>query len=73
MLVREAALGAIQAHGVIPFKELTSEVRRRLEGPFDGSASWYVTTAKLDLEARGIIERSPGRRPQHLRIAGAHA
>lgn len=31
------------------------------------SVSWYLTTIKLDLEARGLIERVPGKSPQHLR------
>ena len=35
---------------------------------FDGSISWYVTTIKLDLEARGIIERIPKKRPQTLKL-----
>jgi hypothetical protein len=66
--IREAILESIRARGEISFKDLTAEVRGRLEGRFDGSISWYVTTVKLDLEARGIIERVPKRRPQHLRI-----
>lgn len=32
-----------------------------------GSVSWYTTTVKLDLEARGELERVPGSRPQRLR------
>lgn len=32
------------------------------------SVSWYTTTVKLDMEARGLIERIPGSRPQALRI-----
>lgn len=28
---------------------------------------WWVTTVKLDLEARGLIERVPGSNPQRLR------
>ena len=40
-------------------KDLTEEVRHKLAGHFDGSISWYVTTAKLDLEARGMTERVP--------------
>ena len=35
----------------------------------EGSISWYVTTVKLDLEARGLIERVPRSRPQRLRMA----
>jgi hypothetical protein len=50
------------------FKEVTEEVGRMLEGSFDGSISWYVTTVKLDLEARGIIERIPNSTPQRLRL-----
>jgi hypothetical protein len=33
----------------------------------DVSVSWYVTVVKLDLEARGVIERIPGARVQMLR------
>jgi hypothetical protein len=32
-----------------------------------GSLSWYLTTVKLDLEARGLIERVPHSVPQRLR------
>jgi len=34
-----------------------------------GSVGWHVTSVKLDLEAKGLIERIPGRKPQHLRKA----
>ncbi len=67
--VREAILAAIRAHGgEIPFKDLPDAVGQRLEGRFDGSVGWYTTTVKLDLEARGLIERVPGSGPQHLRL-----
>jgi len=66
--IREAMLESIRGQGEITFKTLTAAVRDRLEGRFEGSISWYVTTVKLDLEARGIIERIPKRTPQHLRI-----
>lgn len=52
----------------VTFKELTREVNQNLAGSFDGSISWYVTTVKLDLEARGIIERIPRTSPQYLRL-----
>jgi hypothetical protein len=67
--IREAILESIRTQGEITFRDLTAEVRQRLEGRFQGSISWYVTTVKLDLEARGIIERIPNRKPQHLRLA----
>jgi hypothetical protein len=35
---------------------------------FEGSIPWYVTTVKLDLEARGVIERVPGPGEQKLTL-----
>lgn len=68
-LIRQAILVSIQARGEMPFKHLADEVAKRLGGGFDGSIGWYVTTVKLDLEARCLIERIPKRTPQHLRIS----
>jgi hypothetical protein len=68
LLVREAILEALRAAGEMAFSALMEDVRRELEDIFDGSISWYVTTVKLDLEARGEIERVPGKKPQHLRL-----
>ena len=66
--IREAILASIREHGEISFSDLAADVTRRLEGNFDGSITWYVTTVKLDLEARGEIERIAGKSPQMLRI-----
>lgn len=68
-LIRESILDSLRTHGEITFKDLIEEVREKLEESFSGSISWYVTTVKLDLEARRIIERIPHRRPQQLRLA----
>ncbi len=40
---------------------LTPEEREYL-----GSAGWYTTTVKLELEVRGEIRRVPGSKPQRL-------
>lgn len=64
--VRGAILQSLQEHGTLTFGDLTAEVRRRLEGTFAGSISWYVTTVKLDLEARGEVLRVPKSSPQRL-------
>ena len=45
--------------GEITFGELVADVRCELADRFDGSVTWYVTPVKLDLEARGVIERIP--------------
>ncbi|MCZ7544494.1 MAG: hypothetical protein M5R40_13685 [Anaerolineae bacterium] len=52
------------------FADLIPAVDAALAGDFDGSVGWHVTTVKLDLEARGLIERVPQSRPQRLRRAG---
>ncbi len=69
--VREAILDAIRASGEITFTGLTEAVGKVLTGRFDGSVSWYVTTVKLDLEARGVIERVPKSKPQRIRLTSA--
>jgi hypothetical protein len=69
--VRQAILTAVPRRtDGCPFRELPATLRgiipgrdlRRL-----GSLTWYTVTVKLDLEARGEIERVPGVQPQRLR------
>ena len=66
-LIREAILAVISAQGEIAFSALPAAVSRRLPD-FEGSIGWYTTTVKLDLEARHLIERIPGKGPQILRL-----
>jgi len=68
--IKAAVLAAIAAARELPFSQLAEAVEARLKTPFDGSIGWYTTTVKLDLEARGLIERVPGKQPQHLRLVG---
>lgn len=70
-VIRVAILSAIDARGEIAFGDLAAAVAAGLAEPFAGSIGWYVTTVKLDLEARQEIERVPGRGPQRLRRVGA--
>jgi hypothetical protein len=67
-LVAQAIQEAIRQHGEITFNGLMQAVEAALQGRMEGSVSWYVTTVKLDLEARGIVARVPGSKPQHLRL-----
>ncbi len=69
-LTHEAIVTSLRERGELTFRNLTEEVKQKLRGKLDGSIPWYVTTVKLDLEARGIIKRIPGSRPQLLRLAG---
>ena len=66
--VRTAIVAALADGGTLTFTQLTEEVRQMLGDTFDGSPNWYVTTVKLDLEARGVVERVPQSRPQQLRL-----
>jgi hypothetical protein len=68
--IKAAILASIAEARVLPFSQLADAVEARLTAPFDGSVLWYTVTVKLDLEARGLIERVPDKQPQHLRLAG---
>lgn len=68
--VRGAIEEALEREGTLTFTELRAAVENALDDRFDGSPGWYYVTVKLDLEARGVIERVPGARPQQLRLAG---
>jgi hypothetical protein len=65
-MVRQAILDIVGSNEGITFKEMSTDVEERLVGKFEGSIPWYVTTVKLDLEARGEVERVPGSSPQKL-------
>lgn len=67
-LIKDAIIDLLASHGSMTFKTLSKTIEMNLEDSFDGSIPWYVTTVKLDLEARHIIERIPGTSPQHLRL-----
>lgn len=54
----------------VPAKELGRRAAPHLERtafPPEASRTWYAVVVKLDLEARGLVERVPGKRPQHVR------
>ena len=68
-VIRAAILEVVRATPGITFTKLRDTVDYQLHDTFKGSISWYVTTVKLDLEARSEIERIPRTRPQGLRSA----
>ncbi|MFW9847531.1 MAG: DUF6958 family protein [Candidatus Thorarchaeota archaeon] len=67
-LLRCTILEVLDGTNQISFKDLGAEIKQRIGKDFKGSVSWYYTTVKLDLEARGEIERVPGIKPQMLRL-----
>ncbi|MFD2671146.1 DUF6958 family protein [Marinicrinis sediminis] len=68
--MKTAILACVQAHGEISFTELVDQIKEQIGDTFDGSIPWYVTTVKLDLEARGILERFKKNQRQCIRVRG---
>ena len=67
-IIRKAILSTLRAHKEITFKNLSRAVEKEVNGNFEGSVTWYVTTVKLDMEARGEIKRVPKSRPQLVKL-----
>lgn len=55
--MRSCILRVLERDGSLSFTTLAERVRQELEGSFLGSIMWYFVTVKLDLEARGLIQR----------------
>ena len=68
-IIRKAMLSIFRAQKEISFRNLSHAVEKEVDGKFDGSVMWYVTTVKLDLEARGTVKRVPNSRPQLVKLA----
>jgi hypothetical protein len=66
-IVRAAVLDAL-ANGPLTLAALLEDVTQRLPADFDGKPGWYMMSLKLDLEARGVIERVPKASPQQVRL-----
>ena len=67
-IIRKAILSTLNRQKEISFMNLSRAVEQVVNGTFDGSVMWYVTTVKLDLEARGEIKRVPHSRPQLVKL-----
>jgi hypothetical protein len=68
-IICEAILTVLRAQKEMTFMNLSRAVEKEVKGNFEGSVTWYVTTVKLDLEARGLVKRVPGSRPQLVKLA----
>ena len=67
-IIRKAILTTLHAQKEISFMNLSRAVEKEVDGKFEGSVMWYVTTVKLDLEARGTVKRVPNSRPQLVKL-----
>lgn len=69
-MIKTAIVETLQAEPNLTFTELADRIKAQMAGRFEGSVAWYVVSVKLDLEARGIVERVPETSPQQLRLSG---
>lgn len=68
-IICKAIMSVMQGKKEMTFMNLSRAVEKQVNGNFEGSVTWYVTTVKLDLEARGVIRRVPHSRPQLIQLA----
>ena len=68
-IIRKSILSTLRAQKEMSFMNLSRAVEKEVNGKFEGSVMWYVTTVKLDLEARGEVKRVPHSRPQLVKLA----
>jgi len=67
-IIRKTIMSILRSNKEMTFMKLARAVEKEVRGQFEGSVMWYVTTVKLDLEARGEIKRVPNSRPQLVRL-----
>jgi len=66
--IKDYMIKTIQEKGEITYDELNDMAVDELSENFDGKVNWYVVTVKLDLEARGVIERVKRKGSHGLRL-----
>ncbi|MFK7921230.1 MAG: hypothetical protein AB8H47_04700 [Bacteroidia bacterium] len=66
--MRSAIVDIVKEKDTIGFSEMGDLLTSRLKDNFNGSIMWYYTTVKLDLEARGEIERFKQKGKQMIRL-----
>lgn len=67
-LVRGFIEQTVRERGPLTYQRLDELANEALTDKLDGSVSWYVVTVKLDLEARGVLERVPKTSPHQVRL-----
>ena len=67
-VIKDYILVQVKEAGEISFQDLSKKANKDLAKSFDGKVVWYVVSVKLDLEARGVIERIPKTSPHKIRL-----
>lgn len=66
--IKDYILKTVEEHGEITYELLDDMAGKELRDSFDGKVAWYIVSVKLDLEARGVIERIPKTSPHKIRM-----
>ena len=67
--IKDYILNVLKKNGATTYQDINDWALRDLSETFEGKVAWYVVTVKLDLEARGIIERVPKTSPHQVRLS----
>lgn len=54
-MMRGSIISELRENGEMRWKDLLPRFKENLRGKFEGSISWYYTSVKLDLQARGTV------------------
>jgi hypothetical protein len=65
--IKDFIVKTVKEHGDMSYEKLNDLALEQLTD-FDGKVNWYIVTVKLDLEARGILERIPKTSPHRIRL-----
>ena len=67
-IIRKTIFSVLKQNKEMTFMKLARAVEKEVRGTFEGSVTWYVTTVKLDMEARGEVKRVLNSRPQLVKL-----
>lgn len=66
-LIKVALLDCLKGNEMT-HENLMACITKKLQSKFEGSMKWYGEAVKLDMEARGDIERAPGKKRELYRV-----
>lgn len=66
--LKKFILDTLAEESEMTFEGLCERAVEQLAPTFEGNVLWYLVSVKLDLEARGLVERVPKTSPHRLRL-----